>query len=131
MLLTTAQTAMTRMSWSLWITLRAAGVVPTWFHVDSFRVNTSKNAIRTITTTSREFDFNDLHNELVSDRVVGISNQQMGAFQRSMPNGAGGPNSFFTLKVGTGMALGVPTTVSVVCAGPKGCNVRTVTTLEK
>ena len=100
-------------------------------YVDSFRVNTAGNTLRTISTSSKEFSFADIHTELKSDAVVGVSNQQMAAFQDSMPNGAGGPDSFFTLPVGTGRALGVPTAVSVTCAGPKGCTVRTVTTLAK
>jgi hypothetical protein len=32
--------------------------------------------------------------------------------------------------VGTGTDLGVPTVLSVSCAGPKGCNVMTSTTLQ-
>jgi hypothetical protein len=46
-----------------------------------------------------------------------------------MPNGAGGPTSHFSLPFGTGTSLGVPTAVTVSCAGAKGCTVATKTTL--
>jgi hypothetical protein len=62
--------------------------------------------------------------------VLGVTNQQMAAFENAMPNGAGGPNSHFTLAVGDGNALGIPTHVVVSCAGAKGCTVATTTTLR-
>lgn len=99
--------------------------------VDSFTVTTRNDYLRSITTQSREFDFADLHNQLDAEAVLGITNAQMARFENAMPVGAGGPTSFFRLDVGTGHDLGVPTAISVVCAGPKGCDVRTVTTLAQ
>ena len=99
--------------------------------VDSFRVTTKSDYLSTITTTSTESDYTDLHNELVADQVVGISTKQMAAFLNAMPDGAGDPSSFFALDVGTGTSLGVPTDVKVKCAGPAGCTVTTTTTLAR
>ena len=98
--------------------------------VDSFRVITKNDSIAKITTTAQEFSFTGIHNQVQEESVVGITPKQVAAFENAMPVGAGGPASHFHLKVGTGMALGVPTTVAVACDGPKGCTVTTVTTLQ-
>jgi hypothetical protein len=99
-------------------------------YVDSFRVTTKDNYLTTISTTTQEFSFAGIHGQLEAESVVGITPNQMAAFQNAMPVGAGDPTSFFSLSVGTGTALGVPTTVSVKCAGPSGCAVTTVTKLQ-
>jgi hypothetical protein len=100
-------------------------------YVDSFRITTRDNLLTTISTTSTEFGFAEIHDQLEAESVVGITTKQMAAFENAMPVGAGGPKSFFTLKLGTGTALGIPTRVSVTCAGPKGCTVTTLTTLKQ
>lgn len=98
--------------------------------VDSFRVTTRDDYITTISTTALEFGFAEIHEQVEEESIVGITTNQMAAFENAMPVGAGGPNSFFTLSIGTGTALGVPTTVTVKCSGPKGCAVTTVTRLQ-
>lgn len=100
-------------------------------YVDSFRVNSASDYLTTITTTSTEYDYTDLHNELVQDRVLGLTTAQMAAFINAMPNGAGGPSSYFALDVGTGTALGIPTDVKVKCSGLAGCTITTTTTLAR
>jgi hypothetical protein len=99
--------------------------------VDSLQLTTRKDYITSIVTKTGEYDYTDLHNDLVADEVVGISTKQMGAFLNAMPDGAGGPDSYFALDVGTGTALGVPTDLKVRCNGPKGCTVTTTTTLAQ
>jgi hypothetical protein len=99
-------------------------------YVDYFRVTTKDGYLISVSTTSREFDFADIDTQLHAESVVGITNAQLGAFLNARPVGAGDAHSFFSLPVGTGTALGVPTRVSVTCSGPKGCEVNTVTTLE-
>jgi hypothetical protein len=99
--------------------------------VDSFRVTAKNDYLTTISTTTKEFGFTAIHDQLQAESVVGISAKQFAAFQNAMPAGAGGPDSHFTLAVGTGRALGVPTKVSVSCDGAKGCTVSTVTTLQQ
>lgn len=106
-----------------------AGAEPLF--VDRFAVITKDDYISRIVTTTHEYDYTDLHNELVADRVIGISTTQMAAFINAMPDGAGGPSSYFSLALGTGDALGVPTRVDVKCSGPAGCLVTTTTTLAQ
>lgn len=97
--------------------------------VDTFTVTTKNDYITRIATTTKEFDYTDLHDQLEAVGVVGISTNQMAAFENAMPAGAGGPTSHFNLVVGTGYDLGIPTKVAVKCEGAAGCNVTTVTTL--
>jgi hypothetical protein len=99
--------------------------------VDSFTVTTKDDYVSTVTTRTKEYDYTDLHSKLVELKVVGISTTQMAAFLNAMPVGAGGPDSYFQLDVGTGTSLGVPTDVTVKCAGPAGCTIRTTTTLAR
>jgi hypothetical protein len=99
-------------------------------YVDSFRVTTKYDYLTTISTTTQEFSFAEIQDQLEAESVVGITNTQMAAFENAMPVGAGDPTSFFSLLVGTGTELGVPTTVSVKCSGPNGCAVTTVTKLK-
>lgn len=97
--------------------------------VDTFTVKTSDDLIRTISTKTAAYSYTDIHNALENDVVVGISPRQMAAFENAMPNGAGDPSSHFSLVVGTGYDLGVPTKVAVKCAGVAGCTITTLTTL--
>lgn len=100
-------------------------------YVDSFAVTTKNDYITTVTTTTHEYDYTDLHSKLVEEEVVGITPAQLGAFEDSMPVGAGGPSSSFALTVGTGTALGVPTKLAVKCSGPAGCVITSTTTLPQ
>jgi hypothetical protein len=95
------------------------------------RIFTSHGFVTSFSTTIRDFGFTFIHDQLVDYSVLGISPHQLAAFENSMPNGAGGPNSHFTLAVGDGDALGVPTRVTVSCAGAKGCTVGTNAVLPK
>jgi len=98
--------------------------------VDSMHIVTRHGFVTSISTSARDFGYSFIHDQLVSYSVLGVTNQQMAAFENAMPNGAGGPNSHFTLAVGDGNALGIPTHVVVSCAGAKGCTVATTTTLR-
>jgi hypothetical protein len=99
--------------------------------VDSMHIVTSHGLVTSISTTIHNFGYTFIHDQLVDYSMLGISSQQLAAFENSMPNGAGGPNSHFTLSVGEGDALGVPTRVTVSCDGAKGCTVGTNTVLPK
>jgi hypothetical protein len=92
---------------------------------------TSHGAVTSISTTIHDFGFTFIHDQLVDCSVLGITPQQLAAFEDAMPNNAGGPDSHFTLAVGDGDALGVPTHVTVSCDGAKGCTVGTTTVLPK
>ena len=99
--------------------------------VDSMHIVTSHGFVTSISTTIHDFGYTFIHDQLVDYAVLGISPQQLAAFENTMPNGAGGPDSHFTLAVGDGDALGVPTHVTVSCDGTKGCTVGTTTVLPK
>jgi hypothetical protein len=98
-------------------------------YVDSMHIVTSHGAVTSLSTTIHDFGYAFIHSQLVDYSVLGITPQQLAAFENTMPNGAGGPGSHFTLPVGDGDALGVPTRVVVSCDGAKGCTVTTKTVL--
>jgi hypothetical protein len=100
-------------------------------YVDSMHIVTNHGDVTSISTTIHDFGYTFIHDQLVDYSVLGISSQQLAAFENTMPNGAGGTDSHFTLAVGDGNALGVPTRVVVSCDGPKGCSVTTKTVLPK
>ena len=99
--------------------------------VDSMHIVTNHGAVTSISTTIHDFGFTFIHDQLVDYSALGISPQQLAKFEDAMPNDAGGPDSHFTLAVGDGEALGVPTRVVVSCDGAKGCTVATTTVLPK
>ena len=99
--------------------------------VDSMRVVTRNGAVTSISTSTHDYGFLFIRAQLASLGVLGLTAKQMANFENAMPNGAGGDNSYFSLPFGTGNALGVPTSVTVACAGPKGCTVSTRTTLPQ
>jgi hypothetical protein len=98
--------------------------------VDSMHVVTRNGYVTTISTSTTNSGYAFIRDQLASLDVLGLTTTQMADFENSMPDGAGGPKSYFTLPFGTGTALGIPTTVKVSCAGPKGCTVATKTTLK-
>jgi hypothetical protein len=98
--------------------------------VDSMRIVTHHDAVTSISTTIHDFGYTFIHDQLVDYSVLGITPQQLAAFEDAMPNGAGDPDSHFTLAVGDGDALGVPTHVTVSCDGANGCTVGTTTALQ-
>src|SRR6202012_6169447 len=65
--------------------------------VDSFTVTTTNNVITSITTSTKEFDYTDLHQHLEAVVVIGISNKQMAQFEDFMPAGVGAPLLHFSL----------------------------------
>jgi hypothetical protein len=97
--------------------------------VDSMHVVTRDGLVTSISTSTHDFGYLFIRTQLASLNVLGLTSKQMADFQNAMPNGAGDAHSFFTLPFGTGDALGVPTAVTVSCAGPKGCTITTRTTL--
>jgi hypothetical protein len=99
--------------------------------VDSMHVVTRHGAVISISTTTHDFGYQFIHSQILSLGVLGLTTRQMANFEDAMPNGAGDAHSYFSLPFGTGDALGVPTSVSVSCAGPKGCTVSTKTTLRQ
>ena len=99
--------------------------------VDSMRVTTRHGAVTSITTSAHDYGFLFIRNQLQSLSVLGLTTRQMADFENSMPAGAGGANSYFHLPFGVGTALGIPTAVTVACAGPQGCTVATNTTLRQ
>ena len=103
---------------------------PTALFVGSFTVRSRGGVLTSIATDSFEPDFASMHSQLYSESNVGLTKKQLGAFMTAIPV-PGKAGSVFNLTVGTGTALGAPTTVSVVCRGVKGCNVRTITRLPQ
>jgi hypothetical protein len=99
--------------------------------VDSMRIVTSRGAVTSISTTIHDYGFSFIHDQLVDDEVLGITPRQLATFENTMPDDAGGPDSHFSLTVGDGDALGVPTRVTVSCKGAQGCTVATTTVLPK
>jgi hypothetical protein len=97
--------------------------------VDSMHVVTKGGLVTSISTSTTDSGYLFIRTQLASLGVLGLTAKQMADFENSMPNGAGGPSSHFSLPFGTGNALGVPTAVNVSCAGAKGCTVSTRTTL--
>jgi hypothetical protein len=97
--------------------------------VDSMHVVTRDGLVTSISTSTSDFGYLFIRTQLASLNVLGLTTRQMAEFENAMPNGAGGEQSHFTLPFGTGNALGVPTAVTVSCAGQKGCTVSTNTTL--
>ena len=98
--------------------------------VDSMHVVTRDGLVTSISTSTHDFGYLFIRTQLASLNVLGLTTKQMADFQNAMPDGAGDEHSRFTLPFGTGNALGVPTAVTVSCAGPKGCTVSTQTTLR-
>jgi hypothetical protein len=98
--------------------------------VDSMHVVTHNGYVTTISTSTTDSGYTFIRDQIASLNVLGLTTTQMADFENSMPDGAGGPKSYFSLPFGTGTALGIPTTVRVSCAGPKGCTVSTATTLK-
>jgi hypothetical protein len=99
--------------------------------VDSMHIVTQNGYVTWVSTTTRNNGYSFIHSQLDSYSVLGVTSGQLAAFENAMPNGAGDPDSHFTLAVGDAEALGVPTHVTVSCAGAKGCTVSTITTLPK
>jgi hypothetical protein len=99
--------------------------------VDSMHIVTHNGFVTSLSTTIHDYGYTFIHDQLVAYSVLGVTPLQMAAFEKAMPNGAGDPDSHFTLAVGDGDALGVPTHITVSCDGPKGCTVATTTTLPK
>lgn len=99
--------------------------------VDSMHIVTQDGLVTSVSTTTHDYGFTFIHDQLVAYSVLGITTQQMAAFSNAMPNGAGDPDSHFKLAVGDAEALGVPTHITVSCDGPKGCTVATTTVLPK
>lgn len=99
--------------------------------VDTMRVVTRSGYVTSISTATSDHGFLFIRTQLASLGVLGLTSKQLANFENSMPNGAGGDSSYFSLPFGTGRALGVPTSVTVSCAGPKGCTVSTTTTLPQ
>ena len=97
--------------------------------VDSMHVVTRNGLVTSISTSTHDYGYLFIRTQLASLNVLGLTPQQMAEFANTMPNGAGDAHSYFKLPFGTGNALGVPTAVTVSCAGPKGCTVATKTTL--
>ncbi len=97
--------------------------------VDSMHIVTRNGLVTTISTSTHDFGYQFIRSQILSLGVLGLTTRQMANFEDAMPNGAGDEHSYFSLPFGTGDALGVPTSVVVSCAGPKGCTVSTTTTL--
>lgn len=97
--------------------------------VDSMKVVTKHGKVTSISTSTTDSGYLFIRTQLASLDVLGLTPAQMANFENAMPNGAGGPDSHFSLPFGTGNALGVPTAVRVSCDGAKGCTVSTKTTL--
>ncbi|HEY4268961.1 MAG TPA: hypothetical protein VGM94_12295 [Galbitalea sp.] len=97
---------------------------PLSLYVGSFRVISQGGLLTRITTDTHEPDFSTMHTDLYQIANVGITKAQFGAFMKAIPV-PGKHGSVFTIRVGSGTALGVPTTVSASCAGAQGCDVRT------
>lgn len=97
--------------------------------VDTMHVVTSHGYVTSIGTDTTDSGFLFIRTQLSSLSDLGLTTKQMADFENAMPNGAGGPDSHFSLPFGTGNALGVPTAVNVSCNGAKGCTVSTKTTL--
>jgi hypothetical protein len=97
--------------------------------VDTMQVVTRKGYVTSISTTTRDHGFLFIRTQLASLNTLGLTSKQLANFENTMPNGAGGEDSYFSIPFGTGNALGVPTSVTVSCSGPKGCAVSTKTTL--
>ena len=97
--------------------------------VDSMQVVTRHGLVTSISTSTHNFGYLFIRTQLASLNVLGLTSKQLADFQNAMPNGAGDEHSRFTLPFGTGNSLGVPTAVTVSCAGPNGCTVSTKTTL--
>jgi hypothetical protein len=100
-------------------------------YVDSMRVLTHNGSVVSISTTTHNTGYAFIHDQLESYTVLGVTPEQLAAFENAMPNGAGGPTSHFRLAVGDGNALGVSTHVTVACEGVKGCTVATTTDLPQ
>jgi hypothetical protein len=103
---------------------------PTSLFVGSFTVSSRGGVLASITTDSPEPDFASMHSQLYSEANVGLSKAQLGAFMNAVP-APGKSGSVFSLTVGTGTALGAPTTVSVVCKGAAGCDIKSVTRVPR
>jgi predicted regulator of Ras-like GTPase activity (Roadblock/LC7/MglB family) len=103
---------------------------PLSLYVGSFHVISAGGMLTEITTDTHEPDFATMHTDLYQIANVGVTTTQLGAFMKTIPV-PGKHGSVFAIKVGTGTALGVPTTVSAICAGAKGCDVRTVSRLPR
>jgi hypothetical protein len=99
--------------------------------VDSMRVVTRDGYVTSISTTTHDFGYLFIRSQISSLNVLGLTTRQMTEFENAMPNGVGDEHSYFSLPFGTGNALGVPTSVTIGCAGPKGCTVTTHTTLPQ
>jgi hypothetical protein len=97
--------------------------------VDSMHVVTHNGLVTSISTSTHDYGYLFIRTQLASLNVLGLTTKQMADFENAMPNGAGDAHSHFSLPFGTGNALGVPTAVTVACAGAKGCMVSTKTTL--
>jgi hypothetical protein len=98
--------------------------------VGSVTIGTSGGRVHEIrTTTDAGADFSALGDALGSDAQLGITDDQIANFLSDARglnrNGA----SDYSRTVGTGRALGVPSTVSVKCAQASGCTVITITRL--
>ena len=101
---------------------------PLTLYVGSFHVISQGGMLTEITTQTHDPDFASMHTDLYQIAAVGVSKRQLGAFMNAVPV-PGKHGSVFSLKVGSGSALGVPTTVSASCAGAKGCDIRTISRL--
>ncbi|HEY5319622.1 MAG TPA: hypothetical protein VIJ76_01980 [Galbitalea sp.] len=99
--------------------------------VGSVTVDTGNGVVREIrTSTDAGGDFGALGAALESDAQLGITDDQIANFLSDARglnrNGA----SDYSRTVGTGRALGVPSTVSVKCTQASGCTVVTITRLS-
>jgi hypothetical protein len=98
--------------------------------VGSVTIATSGGRVQEIrTSTDAGGDFGALGDALGSDAQLGITNDQIANFLSDARglnrNGASG----YSRTIGTGHALGAPSTVSVKCTQASGCTVTTITRL--
>lgn len=98
--------------------------------VGSITIGTSGGRVHEIrTSTDAGGDFSALSGALGSDAQLGITDDQIANFLSDARGLNRKGASDYSRTVGTGRALGVPSTVSVKCTQASGCTVVTVTRL--
>ena len=97
---------------------------------DKIRVVTSGGTVTSIGTSIHASDFSEMHTAVYGLAIVGIDQKSLAAFFDSLPLPRADTTLVFDKVVGTGNALGVPTTFSVTCAGKKWCTVTSTTRLD-
>lgn len=98
--------------------------------VQTMTVVTTGGVLASVSTKTDAAGFSDIHGAIYGDQDFGFTNAELAAFQNKLPASVDEGTAHFTLVLGTGNELGVPTRVWVTCAGAKGCEVYTTTTLR-